>query len=120
MKGCRYPDCQRKHHARGLCKAHRRQERRGRDLTPIRPMGPARLVKPMASRADLAEEVLALLDHDPPDSIARRLGYSSRHSLARVLWRHGDRAIARAIESGTPITPDALRADAERKGREVA
>lgn len=40
MKTCTFEDCNRKHQARGLCKAHWQQMRRGTSLLPVRAISP--------------------------------------------------------------------------------
>ena len=54
-----------------------------------------------ARRRDLVlEEVQWLAGYDHPDNIARRLGYSSEHSLTAQLQRWGRRDLAARITRG--------------------
>lgn len=55
----------------------------------------------MTTRAEILTEARYLAGTDTWESIARRLGYSGAASLARVVWRAGDRDLSAQVVSTT-------------------
>ena len=77
MSTCYGPDCTRTPVAYGLCDTHRRQQREGRPLVPIR------------CRADLLEDALWMRDTgEYPERAAMRLGMRM-DAMEQMLRRAG-------------------------------
>ena len=90
-RGCSVDDCERGHHARGLCMLHYERLWRSGTLDVVQ-----------SAYADWIDDFWLLTSAgEPPERVASRLGRNPE-AIARALYRHGENVAARpywAMES---------------------
>jgi hypothetical protein len=121
-RGCDFPDCGRKHKARGLCASHLNQRERGVELRPIRPRGrfrdpqpeqgegplPAgwgRVARPKTVKRPVNDQALSSQQPVCPPTDPRTLAV-----VAAKLRDWGAEDCAEALG----VTPDQIRVEAGR------